>query len=144
LTFRLLCSRIDFRPIHLAGAVFERFHIRAGRDSPWAGHRIENRLPSETVERGDFVVVLGIVECGECLPEYLVGRRALRRARLPSDTSSSCCASSGWRSPTTLIPSVLEEWQSPLSVESRCGAVALGWAYRLPPLSSGGASMIRP
>src|SRR6266853_709320 len=30
------------------------------------------------------------------------------------------------------------------SVESRCGAVALGRTYLLPPLSSGGASMVRP
>jgi hypothetical protein len=29
-------------------------------------------------------------------------------------------------------------------VESRCGAVALGRTYLLPPLSSGGASMVRP
>src|ERR1019366_7263921 len=32
---------------------------------------------------------------------------------------------------------------SPL-VESRCGAVALGRTYLLPPLSSGGASMVSP
>src|SRR6201984_790365 len=30
------------------------------------------------------------------------------------------------------------------SVESRCGAVAVGRAYLLPPLSSGGASLVRP
>jgi hypothetical protein len=30
------------------------------------------------------------------------------------------------------------------SVESRCGAVALGRTYLLPPLSSGGASMVPP
>jgi len=29
-------------------------------------------------------------------------------------------------------------------VESRCGAVALGRTYLLPPLSSGGASMVSP
>src|SRR5215472_16940445 len=29
-------------------------------------------------------------------------------------------------------------------VESRCGAVALGWAYLFPPLSSGGASLAQP
>jgi hypothetical protein len=29
-------------------------------------------------------------------------------------------------------------------VESRCGAVALGRTYLLPPLSSGGASMVPP
>src|SRR5712664_4422479 len=29
-------------------------------------------------------------------------------------------------------------------VESRCGAVALGRTYLLPPLSSGGASLVRP
>src|ERR1017187_1544480 len=32
----------------------------------------------------------------------------------------------------------------PLSVESRCGAVALGRTYLLPPLSSGGASIVQP
>ena len=32
----------------------------------------------------------------------------------------------------------------PKSVESRCGAVALGRTYLLPPLSSGGASMVPP
>src|SRR5450759_1609399 len=31
-----------------------------------------------------------------------------------------------------------------LSVESRCGAVALGRTYLLPPLSSDGASMVPP
>jgi hypothetical protein len=30
------------------------------------------------------------------------------------------------------------------AVESRCGAVAVGWAYLFPPLSSGGASLVRP
>src|SRR3954454_8142547 len=29
-------------------------------------------------------------------------------------------------------------------VESRCGAVAVGWAYLFPPLSSGGASLAQP
>ena len=29
-------------------------------------------------------------------------------------------------------------------VESRCGAVAVGWACLFPPLSSGGASLVRP
>src|SRR5437764_6314914 len=33
---------------------------------------------------------------------------------------------------------------SPNSVESRCGAVAVGRAYLLPPLSCGGASLVRP
>src|SRR3954471_12161658 len=28
--------------------------------------------------------------------------------------------------------------------ESRCGAVAVGWAYLFPPLSSGGASLAQP
>ena len=31
-----------------------------------------------------------------------------------------------------------------IRVESRCGAVALGRTYLLPPLSSGGASMVPP
>src|SRR5215467_309224 len=34
--------------------------------------------------------------------------------------------------------------RSQQGVESRCGAVALGWAYRLPPLSFGGASLAQP
>ena len=29
-------------------------------------------------------------------------------------------------------------------VELRCGAVAVGWAYLFPPLSSGGASLAQP
>jgi hypothetical protein len=29
-------------------------------------------------------------------------------------------------------------------VESRCGAVTVGWAYLFPPLSSGGASLAQP
>jgi uncharacterized membrane protein (UPF0182 family) len=29
-------------------------------------------------------------------------------------------------------------------VEQRCGAVALGWTYPFPPLSSGGASVVLP
>src|SRR5208283_3236345 len=32
----------------------------------------------------------------------------------------------------------------PESVESRCGAVVVGRTYLLPPLSSGGASLVRP
>src|SRR5882672_3213390 len=42
---------------------------------------------------------------------------------------------SGLRGPI----SVFDPW-----VESRCGAVALGRTYLLPPLSSGGASMVPP
>src|SRR6266852_3095264 len=34
--------------------------------------------------------------------------------------------------------------QGPLMVESRCGAVALGRTYLLPPLSSGGALVVPP
>src|SRR5712671_6367997 len=34
--------------------------------------------------------------------------------------------------------------KQPELVESRCGAVALGGTYLLPPLSSGGASLVRP
>src|SRR6267378_853796 len=33
---------------------------------------------------------------------------------------------------------------SPVGVESRCGAVALGRTYPLPPLSSGGALVVTP
>src|SRR5271170_2323130 len=35
-------------------------------------------------------------------------------------------------------------WCSRRSVESRCGAVAVGRTYLLPPLSSGGASLVQP
>jgi hypothetical protein len=38
--------------------------------------------------------------------------------------------------------SVLDERQG--SVDSRCGAVAVGRTYLLPPLSFGGASLVRP
>src|SRR5271154_5514368 len=34
--------------------------------------------------------------------------------------------------------------ESPQSVESECGAAAVGRTYLLPPLSSGGASLVRP
>src|SRR5215469_3336604 len=34
--------------------------------------------------------------------------------------------------------------EGPIRVESECGAVAVGRAYLLPPLSSGGASLARP
>ena len=34
--------------------------------------------------------------------------------------------------------------EGPQRVESECGAVAVGRTYRLPPLSSGGASLVRP
>src|SRR3954452_13478376 len=35
-------------------------------------------------------------------------------------------------------------WGRKPMVESRCGAVAVGWAYLFPPLSSGGASLAQP
>src|SRR5882757_8181772 len=35
-------------------------------------------------------------------------------------------------------------YEKPTKVESECGAVAVGRTYLLPPLSSGGASLIRP
>jgi hypothetical protein len=34
--------------------------------------------------------------------------------------------------------------ERPVTVESRCGAVAVGRTYLLPPLSFGGASLVRP
>src|SRR4051812_17898987 len=34
--------------------------------------------------------------------------------------------------------------KGPNLVESRCGAVTVGWAYLFPPLSSGGASLAQP
>jgi hypothetical protein len=61
--------------------------------------------------------------------------------------SSSQCASSpagcflsGWPSGSRIIG--WKAWQQP--VESRCGAVAVGRTYLLPPLSSGGASLVQP
>ena len=44
---------------------------------------------------------------------------------------------------TGALPEELGKAETML-VESRCGAVALGWTYPLPPLSSGGASVVRP
>ena len=44
------------------------------------------------------------------------------------------------RTPATDGPGV----KGPNLVESRCGAVAVGWAYLFPPLSSGGASLAQP
>src|SRR6516164_5737406 len=39
----------------------------------------------------------------------------------------------------------MHRWsECPLGVESRCGAVAVGRTYLLPPLSCGGASLARP
>src|SRR5205823_109330 len=35
-------------------------------------------------------------------------------------------------------------WELVFMVESECGAVAVGRTYLLPPLSSGGASLVRP
>src|ERR1039457_3060200 len=39
---------------------------------------------------------------------------------------------------------ILRRSETTLCVESRCGAVALGRTYLLPPLSSGGALMVPP
>ena len=44
--------------------------------------------------------------------------------------------------PSAVIPALAPERGS--SVESRCGAMAVGRTYLLPPLSSGGASLVRP
>jgi len=44
---------------------------------------------------------------------------------------------------TGALPKELGEAETVL-VESRCGAVAVGWTYPLPPLSSGGASIVLP
>src|ERR1700745_543780 len=41
-------------------------------------------------------------------------------------------------------PQVLGSAPSRFRVESECGAVAVGRTYLLPPLSSGGASLVRP
>src|SRR5262245_59960256 len=38
----------------------------------------------------------------------------------------------------------LTRWASVLMVESRCGAVSVGRTYLFPPLSSGGALVVRP
>ncbi len=43
------------------------------------------------------------------------------------------------------IPAIRRtETEPPESVESECGAVAVGRTYLLPPLSSGGALLVRP
>jgi len=41
-------------------------------------------------------------------------------------------------------PVVPEGWVRVRMVESRCGAVALGRTYLFPPLSPGGALVVRP
>jgi len=47
--------------------------------------------------------------------------------------------------PGTQVPPKLDiDRVGPLGVESECGAVAVGRTYLLPPLSSGGASLVRP
>src|SRR5882672_6433801 len=43
------------------------------------------------------------------------------------------------RADIAVAPAQVRKW-----VESRCGAVALGRTYLLPPLSSGGASIVPP
>ena len=48
----------------------------------------------------------------------------------------------GFGKPAT--PQVMSQFEFLLSVESECGAGALGRTYLLPPLSSGGASLARP
>ena len=48
------------------------------------------------------------------------------------------------RSATVGAPQRAPTANGRLSVESRCGAVAVGRAYLLPPLSLGGASLARP
>ena len=46
--------------------------------------------------------------------------------------------------PSPTVPWNLGTERFDRSVESECGAVAVGRTYRLPPLSSGGASLVRP
>src|SRR4051812_8711123 len=41
-------------------------------------------------------------------------------------------------------PASLSRFETFRWVESRCGAVTVGWAYLFPPLSSGGASLAQP
>src|SRR3954452_9252689 len=51
-----------------------------------------------------------------------------------------------WRSTDSEVSSLFSglAYSCNKVVESRCGAVAVGWAYLFPPLSSGGASLAQP
>jgi hypothetical protein len=58
--------------------------------------------------------------------------------------SEGISSSSVGKLPTPPATRVVPRLEGPLSVESECGAVAVGRTYLLPPLSSGGASLVRP
>ncbi len=62
-------------------------------------------------------------------------------ADLPAAISALALISSALPPGTDLLGGAAE---GPFVVESGCGAVAVGSAYRFPPLSSGGASMAGP
>jgi Polysaccharide biosynthesis protein len=68
----------------------------------------------------------------------MTGERLVRRI-FPVPAGSGECP---FTEPTTAA----QPWrrQPLLMVESECGAVAVGRTYLLPPLSSGGASLVRP
>ena len=89
------------------------------------------------------------------LPSLLSLGRLGRKVAYISDLSKQsphvrCCAGLRhaarlWRSPFTGVDRK-SSWpgQTKRMVESRCGAVALGRTYLLPPLSSGGALVVPP
>jgi len=76
----------------------------------------------------------------------------LSAARCGSGKASTCGrvilpvpARSGKGRLTEWTPAVQPRWREWVKVvESRCGAVAVGRTYLLPPLSFGGASLVRP
>src|SRR5262252_4567037 len=79
--------------------------------------------------RGEYAAALG--KCGGC------------------DAGASRCSSPAPLYPGTSavrgIPDAPAMWSTrQLMVESRCGAVSVGRTYLFPPLSSGGALVVRP
>ena len=70
-------------------------------------------------------------------PQSVGARVSSRYRALPPSSSARDAA-------PEIAPAGREGGKSTQMVESRCGAVALGRTYLLPPLSSGGASMVPP
>ena len=60
------------------------------------------------------------------------------------DGGGQYCIGFGGGSVDRRVGQELLKVMAPLGVKSECGAVAVGRTYLLPPLSSGGASLVRP
>jgi hypothetical protein len=69
------------------------------------------------------------------------GSRSARRS-ITRSTSCRPISTPGWS--TTIIGGRIRAAGALARVESRCGAVAVGRSYLVPPLSFGGASLVRP